>query len=211
MGRPDARGDRGAAEDGEVGGAISGNGAPPPGSRGDSPARSERGSVYTVVSGDTLSKIARRVYGTNSRRCIDALFEANRKTLKTADALSVGEVLVIPHVAGERVSPDAASSRGAGDARPSEGNDARRDSGRPLGARRSAEHVDAAGGAFRWYQVRAKDRYVSIAREQLGDGSRWKEIFDLNKDRFPDPDRIREGVRIKLPSASSVALAGDRR
>ena len=40
--------------------------------------------------------------------------------------------------------------------------------------------------AFRWYQIKKNDRYTSIAREQLGDASRWREIYQLNKDTFPD-------------------------
>jgi nucleoid-associated protein YgaU len=47
--------------------------------------------------------------------------------------------------------------------------------------------------------VRKNDRYASIARDVLGDGNRWDEIYAMNKDKFPDPHRIREGVRIKVP------------
>jgi nucleoid-associated protein YgaU len=59
-------------------------------------------------------------------------------------------------------------------------------------ARKPAPHV-------RWYQIKKNDRYISIARRQLGDARRWREVYELNKDKFPDPQRIREGVRIKLP------------
>ncbi len=55
------------------------------------------------------------------------------------------------------------------------------------------------GEGSRWYQVKKGDRYTSIAREQLGDVSRWQAIFELNREKFPDPNRIREGVRIRLP------------
>ncbi|MBI1825855.1 MAG: LysM peptidoglycan-binding domain-containing protein [Planctomycetes bacterium] len=59
---------------------------------------------------------------------------------------------------------------------------------------------------FRWYQVKKNDRYVSIARDQLGNGERWHEIYELNKDKFADPQQIREGVRIKLPAAAGASL-----
>jgi hypothetical protein len=52
---------------------------------------------------------------------------------------------------------------------------------------------------------------MSIAREQLGDAARWKELHLLNRDKFPDPGRIREGVRIKLPAVKGLALAEPRR
>ena len=61
---------------------------------------------------------------------------------------------------------------------------------------------------IRWYQIKKNDRYVSIARSQLGDASRWRELFELNKDKFPDPQRIREGVRIKLPVDASPTPRG---
>ena len=58
--------------------------------------------------------------------------------------------------------------------------------------------------------MQKNDRYVSIAREQLGDASRWREIHELNKDKFPDPQRIREGVRIRLPSTVVASVKGTR-
>ena len=52
---------------------------------------------------------------------------------------------------------------------------------------------------WKWYQIKPKDRYTKIAREQLGDATRWREIFEMNKEVFSDPNMIRPGVRIKLP------------
>ena len=64
---------------------------------------------------------------------------------------------------------------------------------------------------FRWYQIKKNDRYVSIAREQLGNGNRWKELYELNRDKFPDPQRIREGVRIRIPTDDILSMSGARR
>jgi nucleoid-associated protein YgaU len=49
---------------------------------------------YTVVKGDSLSKIARRVYGDAGqwRR----IFEANRDQIKNPDLIHPGQVLKIP-------------------------------------------------------------------------------------------------------------------
>ena len=52
----------------------------------------------------------------------------------------------------------------------------------------------------RTYTIRAGDTLVGIARSQLGDGARWHEIRDLNRDRIPDPDSIPVGTTIRLPS-----------
>ena len=50
--------------------------------------------TYTVVSGDSLSKIAKKIYGDGSRW--KEIFEANRDTIKNPDLIHPGQVLKIP-------------------------------------------------------------------------------------------------------------------
>jgi len=146
---------------------------------------------YKVKPGDTLSRIAFAHYGSRSITVINGIFEANRSTLSTPDLLPVGAELVLPVLDGL--------------ATPQRSNQGRE---RPptLTPRRNQQTAQEPRD-FRWYQVERDDRYVSIAREKLGDAGRWREIFELNKDKFPNPDRIRHGVRIKLP-LGPVASAG---
>ena len=49
---------------------------------------------YTVVSGDSLSKIAKRFYG-NANRWHE-IYEANKSKIKDPDLIKPGQVLVIP-------------------------------------------------------------------------------------------------------------------
>lgn len=49
---------------------------------------------YTVVSGDTLSKIAKKEYG--DANAYNAIFEANKPMLKHPDKIYPGQVLRIP-------------------------------------------------------------------------------------------------------------------
>jgi LysM repeat protein len=51
--------------------------------------------VYTVQSGDSLSKIAQRAYGDAKR--YPTIFEANRDQLKDPDKIQVGQKLKIPN------------------------------------------------------------------------------------------------------------------
>ena len=52
--------------------------------------------TYTVVSGDSLSKIAKKFYGdANKWRKI---FEANKDTIENPDRIFPGQVLKIPNV-----------------------------------------------------------------------------------------------------------------
>ena len=57
-----------------------------------SPPASPR--TYTVVAGDNLSKIAKRVYGDAAKW--KHIFEANRDTIKNPDLIHPGQVLKIP-------------------------------------------------------------------------------------------------------------------
>jgi tetratricopeptide (TPR) repeat protein len=50
--------------------------------------------IYTVVSGDTLSKISRKYYNDSSKW--DIIYDANRDRMKNAGDLRVGQTLVIP-------------------------------------------------------------------------------------------------------------------
>jgi nucleoid-associated protein YgaU len=56
---------------------------------------------YTVVSGDTLSHIAKRFYGKASRWPV--IFEANRDKLSDPDKIHPGQVLRIPADDGSAV------------------------------------------------------------------------------------------------------------
>lgn len=145
---------------------------------------------HKVVSGDTLSKIAARYFGRSSNEAVRAIFEANRSVIKSPDVLRVGVDLVIPHVANAaNVAVDAPPKTKATSPRP-------------------RKQRPAQDRGFRWYQIKKQDRYFSIARRELGDAGRWHEIHELNKDKFPDPSRIRAGVRIKLPSTAFASGEG---
>jgi nucleoid-associated protein YgaU len=50
--------------------------------------------TYTVVAGDSLSKIAKKVYGDANQW--KRIFEANRDTVKNPDLIHPGQVLKIP-------------------------------------------------------------------------------------------------------------------
>ena len=49
---------------------------------------------YTVVSGDSLSKIAKRQYGDANKW--HAIFDANRDKIKDPDLIHPGQVLTLP-------------------------------------------------------------------------------------------------------------------
>jgi nucleoid-associated protein YgaU len=167
-------------------------------SQNATPARASvppQSARHTVVPGDTLSRIAAAYYDSRSATVINAIFEANRSVLSNRDVLRVGIELILPPVNGFdfRLAQESAQIA---------------QSESPVRGRQVDEHTTQA--SFRWYQIKKGDSYISIAREQLGDGSRWQEIHELNRDKFPDPQRIREGVRIKLPLTVVTAARGSQ-
>lgn len=184
--------------------ASSATGAPAV-SQPPSPASASHAARYTIVAGDTLSRIAATYYGSKSTTIINAIFDANRGVLPGPHELPLGVELVLPLIAGTKPQEDPAELI------PKEAGMV--ESAKPVSS--TAKPVPKAKSppeekSFRWYQVQKNDRYVSIARQQLGDGERWREIFELNKDKFPDAGQIREGVRIKLPAAE-MADSRERR
>jgi nucleoid-associated protein YgaU len=52
--------------------------------------------TYTVVAGDSLSKIAKREYGDAKKW--PAIFEANRDKIKDPDLIHPGQVLTLPNL-----------------------------------------------------------------------------------------------------------------
>ena len=57
----------------------------------------------------------------------------------------------------------------------------------------------ATAAATRSYTVRAGDYPWKIAKNLLGDGKRWKEIYNLNRSVIPNVNDIRIGTVLKVP------------
>ena len=49
------------------------------------------------------------------------------------------------------------------------------------------------------YTVQKGDSLYNIAKKYLGDGRRWKEIYNLNKDKIKNPNLIYAGQKLTLP------------
>jgi nucleoid-associated protein YgaU len=58
----------------------------------------------------------------------------------------------------------------------------------------------AQAGAGRTYTVQAGDTLGGIAKQHLGDASKYTKIFEANRDVLSDPDKIKPGQVLKIPS-----------
>ncbi|HEY9765526.1 MAG TPA: LysM peptidoglycan-binding domain-containing protein, partial [Chroococcales cyanobacterium] len=53
------------------------------------------------------------------------------------------------------------------------------------------------------YTVQKGDTLSAIAKKTLGDGNRWREIYELNKATIKDPNVIYPGMVLRLPTTAS--------
>jgi nucleoid-associated protein YgaU len=79
----------------------------------------------------------------------------------------------------------------------------------PQAVGRSVLDSDGATAAAESYTVRPGDYLSKIARDELGNGDRWPELYEANRDRIADPDLIRPGQKLDLPQASAGNAARD--
>ena len=61
---------------------------------------------------------------------------------------------------------------------------------------------NARASSARTYTVKAGDTLSKIAKEHLGDANAYMKIFEANKDQLSDPDKIKPGQVLKIPTAA---------
>ena len=54
--------------------------------------------------------------------------------------------------------------------------------------------------AAKTYTVKPGDTLSKIAKEHLGDANAYHDIFDANRDQLTDPDKIKPGQVLKIPT-----------
>jgi len=155
-----------------------------------SPVKPDLPKIYVVSEGDNLAIIAQKFYGHekgNKKMTVDRIFEANRKLLKSPDEIYVGQKLTIP------LLKDKADSVFSGSLFEKVKSISRKltsaDTPKTPRAKRNRQYV-----------VREGDSLWQIAAEQLGDGTRYEEISELNTDILEDEDYLPVGTQLRMPA-----------
>ncbi len=153
------------------------------------PAPVPKPTVHIVASGETLASIAKTHYGPergNVRANIQKIFEANSDELESPDTIKVGQKLEIPPL--PRTQTASTQNR-----IPSLLERIRSSRGE------SSSTATSSSTPTRVYTVKEGEDLWKIAKNELGKGSRYREIAKLNADTLPDPDKIKIGTRLRLP------------
>lgn len=133
-------------------------------------------TIHVVKADDTMYQIAREHYGRPEMWTVIA--RANQEV--NPNRLRVGQKLTIPPLGKAKSTFDGPAPGAADESDAAESTSARTGKGRP-------------------YKVQPGDTLHSIARTQLGAGSRWREIKELNKTLIGKPGSLRVGQTIYLP------------
>lgn len=168
---------------------VAREGARPVSAQTARPATASKG--YTVQAGDTLTKIASKTLGDGARW--KEIFDANKKTLKTPEALSVGMELVIPGQQGSASGTVQPLMGGRTQPMPAAQLRLTQQQPQPTPA------APANGRSSKEYTVEAGDNLAYIAEVTLGSRDRWREVFEANRDRLATPDALKVGMKLRVP------------
>jgi nucleoid-associated protein YgaU len=146
------------------------------------------GHQVKAEEGDTVTKLAVKYMGGNSKANREAIIKANPSMTADGHLVFAGRTYTIPPTAAAQV-PVSGAVGNAGQPAP-----------RPVAE--PATPRLAPGTSL--YTVKDNDSLWKIASEQLGSGTRWQELRDLNADVLKGSEQVRVNMRLKLP-AKSVA------
>ncbi len=128
--------------------------------------------IAVAKPGDTLSHLAARHLG--SSRHWRALLQANRDQLSSEHDLRPGMKLKLPTIA-----------------QPSSTNTANNSN--------NNTPTPPATPTANQYKVKPGDTFYAIARRTLGDGNRWREIYNANRSRIRNPNALPAGLTLVIP------------
>lgn len=138
--------------------------------------RTEATATYIIKSNDSLSMIAKNLLG-DVNKWVE-LYELNKDIIKNPDIIEPGMSLQLP--VENKKEPQAPKET---QPRPTE----------PTPATHESPVIPTM------YEVKPNDSLSIIAKNVLGDETRYREIYELNKNRIMHPSFIYPGQKLKLP------------
>jgi len=69
----------------------------------------------------------------------------------------------------------------------------------PAAAAAAASAGGASSAAARTYTVKAGDSLAKISKQFYGDANKYMKIFEANKDKLTDPNKVNVGTELRIP------------
>lgn len=155
--------------------------------------------VHEVREGDTLTAVARRYYGDD--RLWRTVADANLDKLMPGYRLRPGTRLTVPPLPpaftpemAEHFEIVATQRRPPADAVTLVATHAPRADGPAPPPMTPVVTVRVASG----------DTLIRLASRHLGDGDRWQELLDANRDQLARPEQLHEGMTLKMPADAAT-------
>lgn len=139
-----------------------------------------RASIYVVQQGDDLSGIALKVYGSEQGKRwvnVQKIYQANRNILPSADMVREGQRLKIPALSQSTTTKNLEK----------------------IEKPKQPVKPQTPKKQDKIYVVQDGDSLWKIAEKQLGNGTRYSEIVELNTKTLRDENNLFVGMRLSLP------------
>jgi nucleoid-associated protein YgaU len=140
------------------------------------PVKPAEPRFHEVASGDNLTKIAKKYYGSKTTTGISLIRTAN--ALSDESMLRVGQKLTIPELRDDGKVAVVAGGKGA-----------------PVHASEAVPSLKPGSV----YTVRSGDTLPRISKRAYGTADKWHEIWLANFNVIDDPEKVSPGTRLKLP------------
>ncbi|MGC4031989.1 MAG: LysM domain-containing protein [Tepidisphaeraceae bacterium] len=162
---------------------------------------------YKAQAGDTLSRLASRVPGGNTKTNRDAIVALNPTLQKNPNRVLSGHTYLLPTQAVAVATPVKP------EATPTNAKSPSKDAPKTVVAAKDAPKEpakEAVADATRVYVVKAGDTLSKIAMAELGTKNELPTLRKMNADILKGSDVIKVDMKLKLPAKSALASASVR-
>ena len=153
------------------------------------PALPAGAKEYKAQSGDSVTRMAARLMGGDTKANRDALIAANPSLQQNANLVIAGRTYVIPAAAATNATSSAQAASNNTTPTPM-----------PPPAPEVSDVPVVPVAPEHFYIVKAGDTLTRIAVEQLGSAAGVPALMDLNKDILKGKDIIHPNMKLRLPA-----------
>lgn len=156
------------------------------------------GGEYVVQNGENFWTISKKLYGTG--RYFQLLAQINKSRVSDPRKMKPGLKLIAPDQAAIEARYQANHKATQTTVTEFAGTKAVRKPGKPSGF-----FISSDGKPM--YRVGGNDTLTDISQKHLGRSSRWYQIYQINRQRLQNPNKLQIGTELQLPyDASRVSL-----